>query len=59
MKENVPEKISLPLELKLHSIWGELAKGWEIREERLNVWGSITRVGLSIVGDEIGWVGRG
>lgn len=59
MKENVPEKISLPLELKLYSIWGELAKGWEIREERLHVWGSIARVGLSIVGDAIGWVGRG
>lgn len=37
MKENVPEKISLPLELKLYSIWGNLGKGWEIREERLNV----------------------
>lgn len=59
MKENAPEKISLPLELKLYSIWGDLGKGWEVRAERQNVWGLIARVGLSIVGAEIGRVGRG
>lgn len=33
MKENVLEKISLPLELELYSIWGNLGKGWEIRRK--------------------------